>query len=735
MSPSGLGRLVAGDPSAVAGYRLLGRLGAGGMGVVYLGRTATGELAAVKVTHADQREDPDFRARFRREVEAARRVDSPWAVPVTAADPEAPEPWLATAFVPGPSLAEAVAAHGPLPPRSARILGVALARALAAVHRAGLVHRDVKPGNVLLAVDGPRLIDFGIARTSDATALTSTDMVVGTPGFLAPEQAEARGPEIGPPSDVFALGCLLAYTVTGRLPFGRGAVDALLYRTVHDEPDLAGIEPGLAALLRECLAKDPALRPTADALAELLAEDAPGRRADWLPPAVVHTIAERSARMLALPDIEATAAPAAPAEPPVPEAEPSPGRRRLLLAAGGALLTAGTGIGLWAGLRDNGGRSPGGPRRPRVVIGVQADLSGPRRAIGREQERGARLALAAYETRTVKPFELAIRVADDAGDREKALTAARRMAEDKAVAAVLGSTGDYTTQRALPVYEEALLPLMSVSAGYNVLTTKESESFIRVVPDHVIVAIQLTWFLQSYYREKKTGTARPGLLMDRTDDSYAWQQVHIANFVLGEQLGHRPHPRVVPAAVGAAGSVIDSMLAERIDAYVHAGPAKSAAQAARELRDRGFQGPRLAGPHTLSAEFLRLAGDAAEGWVVAAPVGDPARRPGAAAKAFVAAYRTAYQGAPGHYAAEAYDAVTMMIAEMVKEARGAARPDRRNLCAALRARRHRGVMGDYVFDPEKGFRKGWGTSLHMVRNGRFQFMSEAPTRSPGRSGG
>ncbi|MFD6345213.1 protein kinase, partial [Streptomyces roseolus] len=281
--PGDLAPLLPADPSGIAGYRLLGRLGAGGMGVVYLGRTDAGELAAVKVTLADRAERADFRARFRREVEAARRVVSPWAVPVLGADPDAPEPWLATAFVPGPSLGEAIAAHGPLPGRSLRVLGGAVARALAAVHAAGLVHRDVKPGNVLLAVDGPRLIDFGIARAADPdgeTALTGTDMVVGTPGFLAPEQAEARTGAIGPASDVFAFGCLLAYAATGRPPFGTGAVDALMYRTVHDEPDLAGVPAGLLPLLRECLAKDPAARPTAEQLAARLVVDTPGTAAD-----------------------------------------------------------------------------------------------------------------------------------------------------------------------------------------------------------------------------------------------------------------------------------------------------------------------------------------------------------------------------------------------------------------------------------------------------------------------
>ncbi|MCB5182728.1 serine/threonine-protein kinase, partial [Streptomyces antimicrobicus] len=301
--------LLAADPSRIGGHRLLGRLGSGGMGVVYLGRTDDGALAAVKVIRAEYADEADFRARFRREAEIAARVDSPWAVRVTGADPDAAEPWLATTFVPGPSLAEAVTAHGPLPGPAVRVLGRALAQALAVMHDQGLVHRDVKPANVLLGTDGPRLIDFGIARGAEHTALTATDVLVGTPGFLPPEQASGRPAE--PAGDVFSLGCLLAYAATGVLPFGTGAVDAVLYRTVHDAPDFGPevlADPDLDALLRTCLAKDPALRPGARELAGALGADAPGDGVGWLPDAVVATVAQRAAALLALPGIEETVA-------------------------------------------------------------------------------------------------------------------------------------------------------------------------------------------------------------------------------------------------------------------------------------------------------------------------------------------------------------------------------------------------------------------------------------------
>ncbi|WP_143667381.1 serine/threonine-protein kinase, partial [Streptomyces sp. ms184] len=263
--------LTSEDPRAVGPYRTLVRLGAGGMGVVYLARSVGGSLAAVKVIRAEHAADPGFRARFRREAEAAARITGPWVVPVLGADTEAREPWLATAFVPGPSLAQVVAAGGPLPPVTVRALGSRLAEALAAVHEAGLIHRDVKPGNVLLALDGPRLIDFGIARHEGATALTATGAVIGTPGYLAPEQASA-GP-LGPPCDVFSLGCVLVYAATGRGPFGEGGGAGALFRTVHEEPDLTGVPPGLTPLIAACLAKDPAARPTASRVRDAPAAD------------------------------------------------------------------------------------------------------------------------------------------------------------------------------------------------------------------------------------------------------------------------------------------------------------------------------------------------------------------------------------------------------------------------------------------------------------------------------
>ncbi|MFB7939420.1 bifunctional serine/threonine-protein kinase/ABC transporter substrate-binding protein [Streptomyces sp. NPDC056049] len=720
--------MLPADPSALAGYRLLGRLGAGGMGVVYLGRTDAGELAAVKVTLADRAERPDFRSRFRREVEAARRVVSPFAVPVLGADPDAPEPWLATAFVPGPSLGEAIAEHGPLPGPSLRVLGGAVARALAAVHAAGLVHRDVKPGNVLLAVDGPRLIDFGIARSADPdgeTALTGTDMVVGTPGFLAPEQAEARTGDIGPASDVFAFGCLLAYAATGRPPFGTGAVDALMYRTVHAEPDLAGVPAGLLPLLRECLAKDPAARPTAEALAARLVVDTPGTAADWLPAPVVRTIAERSARMLALPDIDPTNIPAA--APPT-----GPGRRRFLLLAGGAGVLAAGGGGTWLALRDgDGGRTdgkqPGPPPKTRKwTIGVQADLSGPGKDIGQAQERGVRLAVEAFNSGKDKPFTLDVKVSDDRGDQSRGAAAARVLTSDPDVLGIIGPSHDYTGYAALPAYDEARLPVLTVSAGYNLLTNPvlgQGLSVVRLCTQHNYAALYLAYHALAKSPRPLT---RPGLLQDRTDDNYSWQ------YVVGASIGFKgsgvlPHPRVVPAGAKRLERVLGEMVDAGIDAYVHAGLAPSAVRAARTLDKLGFTGMRIAGQHVYGDEFLRGAGAAAEGWVVGAPIVPPGIRKQAAA--FTAAHRARYGTDPAPYTGEAYDAVAMLAGQVEKAFKGGRRPDRTTLPGLLKKATFKGIMGDYGFK-EDGNLTGVGTYVYTVRNGRYEPLDWAPSAPP-----
>jgi outer membrane protein assembly factor BamB len=253
--------LTAADLRTVGEFRLLARLGAGGMGQVFLASSLAGRMAAVKVIHADLCRDAEFVRRFRNEVEAAQKVSGWYTAPVVAAGVYDNPPWLATAFVAGPSLEDIVTRHGPLPAAAVWRLAAGLAEALRAVHAAGLVHRDLKPANVLLAIDGPRVIDFGIARAVADTRLTMTGAVIGTPGFMSPEQVQ--GFDTGPASDSFSLGSVLAFAASGSAPFsGRGVPSAaLMYRIVHTEPDLSAVPADIRGLVEACLAKDPGQRP------------------------------------------------------------------------------------------------------------------------------------------------------------------------------------------------------------------------------------------------------------------------------------------------------------------------------------------------------------------------------------------------------------------------------------------------------------------------------------------
>ncbi|MFH8341549.1 protein kinase [Streptomyces sp. AM6-12] len=253
-------RLRREDPRVVGSFRLHRRLGAGGMGVVYLGSDKKGQRVALKVIRPDLAEDQEFRSRFAREVSAARRIRGGCTARLVAADLEAERPWFATQYVPGPSLHDRVADEGALLAADAAAIGAALSEGLVAVHEAGVVHRDLKPSNILLSPKGPRIIDFGIAWSTGASTLTHVGTAVGSPGFLAPEQV--RGAAVTPATDVFSLGATLAYASTGDSPFGHGSSEVMLYRVVHEEPHLQGVPDALAPLIRACLAKDPEDRPS-----------------------------------------------------------------------------------------------------------------------------------------------------------------------------------------------------------------------------------------------------------------------------------------------------------------------------------------------------------------------------------------------------------------------------------------------------------------------------------------
>ncbi|MFJ8669289.1 serine/threonine-protein kinase [Streptomyces sp. NPDC093600] len=335
-------------PERIGDYTVERELGAGGMGTVYLARSRGGRTVAVKVASPELAADPHFRARFRAEVDAARRVGGFHTAQVVDADPDAAAPWLATAYIAGPTLSGLLAAQGPMDEARLRLLGAALAEALQAIHSCGLIHRDLKPGNIIMADDGPRVLDFGIARALESTRLTSTGAAFGTPGFLAPEQAQ--GLEVGAAADVFALGAVLVAAAGGDA-FGEGTPVMLMYRAVHEPPDLSAVPEGLRPVVAACLAKDPAQRPTPKGLLDLFAPDtavqeptpdAAGYTPTMPAPPAVSAAPTQTARRAAA----ATAAPAA-----VPA-----GKRRVRLAAtvaGSLVVLGGAGYGVYASAAAN----------------------------------------------------------------------------------------------------------------------------------------------------------------------------------------------------------------------------------------------------------------------------------------------------------------------------------------------------------------------------------------------
>ncbi|WP_381799760.1 protein kinase [Streptomyces niveus] len=372
--------LLPGDPATLGSVRLLGRLGAGGMGRVYLGRTAGGRLVAVKTVHAHLAAEPRFRERFRREAAAARAVTGAHTAAVLDADPASPVPWLATAYLPGVTLRRAVAAAGPLEVPVVRSLGAALAEALTSIHGVGLVHRDLKPSNVLITAQGPRVIDFGIARALGDHGMTRAGDIIGTPGFIAPEQITDSGP-VTAAADVFALGAVLAFTATGRTPFGDGTVAILLYRAVHEEPDLDDVPAEIRGLVADCLDKEPDRRPSVGAVLERTADP---RAALWWREEPLRSLIRGdeedrpSERTTVVPTKEVTAAtaPAPHLDKPRPDKPrvdpaPDPGRveraerverrrelaRRGVLVAGGATLAGLFGVSV---VRGWGSPGPGG---------------------------------------------------------------------------------------------------------------------------------------------------------------------------------------------------------------------------------------------------------------------------------------------------------------------------------------------------------------------------------------
>ncbi|MFD8817811.1 bifunctional serine/threonine-protein kinase/ABC transporter substrate-binding protein [Streptomyces sp. NPDC059627] len=691
-------RLQAADPSSVGGHRLVGRLGAGGMGVVYLARSPHGAWVALKVIREEYAGDPGFRARFRRETELASRLTSRWTVPVLTADADARAPWLATAYVPGLPLSEALARHGPWPPAQLRTLGAALAAALDDVHRAGLVHRDVKPANVLLAADGPRLIDFGIARAMGATALTTDGSVIGSPGYLSPEQA--RGRTVGPPSDVFSLGCVLAHTATGRPPFGTGGAAAVLYRTVREAPDLTGLPEEFAPTLRACLTKEPGNRPTVPRLRSFFGEFT---AESWLPAGLPAVVADRAARVLDLPVPEPTAL----SEVPFTDAPPAPSRRWLLISSAAVGVGAVGGGTAWWHLARSGTPRAGKGLLPTRTIALLGDLSS---AVVQAHARGAEMAVDAHNARSDRTFDLALRTADDRGTAAGSAAAAARLVAAREVYAVIGAGTNTAVPAAVPVCTAAGLCLLITRADTDALDVTNITSSLILRSTRTAGPGSVLRYLNRVVRP-----ARTVVVHDLTDADEGEATVRIVT-VYGDLLVGTVEVAQVAKGTGFT-DVAHGLAAHPDTAVLFAGglPARAAA-CAQALTDTGHRGFRGGDEHILGTPFLK----AGEGWWISTGYCDPATDP--KTRTFATAYRTRYRTAPPPWAAEAYDAVGYA-------AHGLAAPggdQRESLRAELLRRPWQGITRRYSYESqdqylETGQDGGW--FLYRVEDGGARFVA------------
>ncbi|UED87633.1 bifunctional serine/threonine-protein kinase/ABC transporter substrate-binding protein [Streptomyces profundus] len=732
--------LTPADPRRIGGYLLLRRLGEGRSGVVYLARSLGGEPVALKVIRPAYASDPAFRARFEADVATARHVRARRLVTVAAADTAGGTVWAAYPYVAGPTLTEAVAAHGPLPPRTVGALGALLAESLNAVHQGGLTHRDLRPGHVQLTLDGPRLTGFGGSGTR-----------IGPPGYLSPEQAVGGPDSLGPPSDVFALGCLLTLAATGRGPFGDGTPRELLRRAAYEPADLADVPRGLLEVVQACLHKDPHPRPSA---ADLCRELAAPVGAGWLPGRLAREVAARYAAPLPrpashepfaaceAPDNGFPRLPIAPSDERVPAeqlpdgagelgasavgvsglSDPAPppagdagqGRRRTLRLLGGAGALAAFGWG--AGLLIRNQTAP--ETRPAAhtvtyTIGLHADLSGEHASFGNGQQRGLNMAIDELNRMGNLPFALAVRTLDDAGDRELAAGVARQLADDPQVMAVIGPTHEEVLPAVAEIYGEAELPLLALSVS-DLVDRETCPTLLHARPSTALAGLAVGDFLSG------RAAARVAVLDDLSAGEYSGQTTRVVNGTMDRER-FEVYPRELHAEQTDFTALATELLADGVDAVVWCGFAEGAGQLARALRDAGFDGLGLATERAIGPQYFRHTGQPPDDWFFLATYTDPRRDP--RARDFGRAHRERFGWDPDPYAAEGYDAARMLVGAMRGTVERNDTLGRTELFARLRASQYRGVARDLAFDSVGDYAGGGPLAyLYQAHLGELRFQ-------------
>jgi ABC-type branched-subunit amino acid transport system substrate-binding protein len=746
--------LLPGDPERLGEYELIERLGTGGQGVVFLGRGPGGEQVAVKLLHAQLSGDEGARARFVREASVAERVAGFCTAQVLDTDVAGDQPYIVSEYVPGPSLLTQVREEGPRTGSALHRLAIGTATALAAIHQAGIVHRDFKPPNVLMSREGPRVIDFGIARALDAGA-TMASQVIGTPAYMAPEQV--AGGMISPKTDVFAWGATILYAATGRAPFGADTIPAVMHRVLYSEADVSVLPGGLAELVAACLAKAPEHRPAAaDLLFRLLGQvgvvTPPAPADNGIEPALAqgatYATGQFPATGWARPAGPAPEQPAAPVwtprpVPPPPHGPPPPGpyvpgshgtvpghggpprtgggKRRAWpwIAAGiAALVVPAVGVPVAVAQLSSGGGKTGqvaGPTADKTVkIAFAGELTGSSSSIGLALQHGAKLAVSEYNA-TRPRIQADLVQYDTRGEPAMSAAAAQKMVAD-GVAAVVGPGFSGETQSAAPILERAKVPSVSPAASGSALSTNGWRYWHRIVPS-ITATARATGDLLA-----RTGPKRVLVI----DDDEAFTQ-DTANQV-GDVLTTKGIT-VTRQRISSKGSdymaAVTTIRKSGADAVFYGGFYGSAGNLIKQTRAAGVKTRFFLTDYSLAAEFVKTAGSKeAEGAILTCGCLNPAASKDARVLDFGRRYRVAYGEAPPYYSAEGYDAATAIL-----QALKAGKSTAEEINSCLATINVPGLSQRLQFT-SSGDTAGSSTYAYEVKSGVISLIGDSRTATP-----
>ncbi|MGI8331040.1 bifunctional serine/threonine-protein kinase/ABC transporter substrate-binding protein [Actinomadura scrupuli] len=755
--------LLPGDPERLGDYELIERLGAGGQGVVFLGRGPDGEQVAVKLLHAQLSRDEGARARFVREASVAERVAGFCTAQVLDTDVAGDRPYIVSEYVPGPSLLAQVQQEGPRSGSDLHRLAIGTATALAAIHQAGIVHRDFKPPNVLMSREGPRVIDFGIARALDAGA-TMSSQVVGTPAYMAPEQV--AGGMISPKTDVFAWGATILYAATGRAPFGADTIPAVMHRVLYSEADVSVLPGGLAELVAACLAKNPEQRPAAaDLLFGLLGQVgvvAPPAPADTgIEPALVqgagYATGQFSATGWARPGGPGPDRPPAapmwtpPAVPPPPHApphapppgttpygpgsygtvpvhggapHPGPGKRRIwpwIAAGAAALVVLAVGVPVAAvqlaggdGTRGTSAESAAPGPVKTVKIAFAGQLTGPSASIGLALQRGAKLAVNEYNaTRPRISAEFA--QYDTQGESAIAATTAHKMVAD-GIAAVVGPGFSGESQSAGPILEQAKVPSVSPAASGSGLSTNGWRYWHRIVPS-ITATARATGELLA-----RTGPERVLVIDD--EETFTQDTANQVSDVLTAK-GIAITKLRISSRDSDHSAAVATLKKSGADAIFYGGFYTPAGTLIKQTRAAGVTARFFLTDYSLAADFVKTAGSGdAEGAILTCGCLNPAASKESRVRDFAGRYRSVYGEAPPYYSAEGYDAASAVLAALKA---GKSTAEEINACLAtldvpgLAQRLRFAASGDNAAGT---------TYAYEVKSGVISLIGDSKTASP-----